>query len=132
VIYVDANIPMYVVGAAHPNKDAAHRLLAQAVRDEVRLVTSTEVFQEILHRYTAIGRSEAIAVAFGLLLDIVDEVYPVDLSDVERARDIVLSTSGLSARDALHLAVMEHHGIQRVMTFDAGFDGWAGVTRWVQ
>jgi len=27
-----------------------------------------------------------------------------------------------SARDALHVAVMEHHGVERILTFDKGFD----------
>jgi predicted nucleic acid-binding protein len=35
----------------------------------------------------------------------------------------------LSARDAVHLAVMEHHGIERIMTFDSGFDAFPGITR---
>ena len=35
----------------------------------------------------------------------------------------------LSSRDALHLAVMQHHGIGRIMSFDAGFDGFPGIAR---
>ena len=50
MIFVDANIPMYVAGAPHPHKDTARRMLVEAVRDEQRLVTSAEVFQEILCR----------------------------------------------------------------------------------
>ena len=48
MIFVDANIPMYLVGADHPNKAGARRLLETAVEDERRLVTSVEVVQEIL------------------------------------------------------------------------------------
>lgn len=36
---------------------------------------------------------------------------------------------GLSARDALHLAVMELHRIEAILSFDAGFDGLPGITR---
>jgi predicted nucleic acid-binding protein len=32
-------------------------------------------------------------------------------------------------RDAVHLAVMEQHGIDRILTFDAGFEGFPGSTR---
>jgi hypothetical protein len=56
-------------------------------------------------------------------------VLAVDLPGVERAKAIVLGHPRLSARDALHLAVMERHGITRIMTFDAGFDGYPGVLR---
>jgi hypothetical protein len=56
-------------------------------------------------------------------------VFPVDRTAVERAKTIVLGTAGLSARDALHLAVMEAHQVNRIMSFDEGFDGFPGVAR---
>src|SRR5262245_34063500 len=51
MILVDSNIPMYLVGAAHPNKDSARSALERAIVDGERLVTDAEVLQEILHRY---------------------------------------------------------------------------------
>jgi uncharacterized protein len=60
---------------------------------------------------------------------VVDEVLPVDGSVVERAKQIVLGYQRLSARDAVHLAIMGKHGIERILTFDSGFDGFPGVTR---
>ena len=33
MIFVDSNIPMYLVGAEHPNKDAARRLLERAIAE---------------------------------------------------------------------------------------------------
>jgi len=128
VIFVDSNIPMYLVGAAHPNKDQARRLLEQAVVEEERLVTDAEVLQEILHRYVAIGRREAIEPAFEVLLGVVDEVLPIDVADVQRARRL-LSSPQLSARDAVHIAVMQRHDIGRILTFDRAFDGVPGLTR---
>jgi hypothetical protein len=64
VIFVDSNVPMYLIGSEHPNKARARQVL---------------------------GR--------------------------------------LSARDALHLAVMARHGVDRIFTFDTGFDDVPGVTR---
>ena len=94
-----------------------------------RLVTDAEVLQEILHRYAAIDRRDAIQPAFDALLGIVDQVLAVDRFIVERAKQIVLGYQQLPARDAVHLAVMEHHGIERIMTFDSGFDAFPGITR---
>jgi predicted nucleic acid-binding protein len=87
------------------------------------------VLQEILHRYVAIDRRDAIQPAFEALLGIVDQVLGIDRVAVERAKEIVLGHRHLSARDAVHLAVMEQHGIDRILTFDSGFDGFPGVTR---
>ena len=129
MIFIDSNVPMYLVGAAHPNKILAQRVLETWIAHDEPLVTDVEVLQEILHRYVAIARREAILPAFEALTGIVDEIFPVDRWDVERGKDIVLSTERLSARDALHVAVMTHHGVKRIISFDEGFEGVPGITR---
>ena len=129
MILVDSNIPMYLVGAPHPHKTDAQRLLESLVSDRQRLVTDAEVLQEILHRYVSINRRETIQPAFDALLRVVDEVLGVDRAAAERAKEIVLGHRRLSARDALHLAIMECHGIERILSFDSGFDGFPGITR---
>lgn len=129
MILVDSNIPMYLVGAEHPNKARARQLLEAATARGDRLVTDAAVLQEILHRYVAIRRPDAIGPAFDALLGVVDEVYPVELEDVQRARRLIATSDGLSARDALHLAVMRRRDIDRVMSFDRGLDGIPGVLR---
>jgi predicted nucleic acid-binding protein len=120
---------MYLVGAPHAHKSDARRLLEKMVSERQSLVTDAEVLQEILHRYVTIDRRDAIQPAFDALIGIVDQVLAVDRSIAERAKQIVLGYRQLSARDAVHIAVMEHHGIEQIMTFDSGFDGFPGITR---
>lgn len=120
---------MYLVGAPHVHKGDAQRLLEKFVSERQRLVTDAEVLQEILHRYAAIQRRDAIQPAFNALLGVVDQVLPIDQVAVERAKQIVLGHIELSARDAVHLAVMEHHGIDRILSFDSGFDQFPGIIR---
>jgi uncharacterized protein len=129
LILIDSNIPMYLVGAAHPHKADAQRLLENLVSTRQRLVTDAEVLQEILHRYIAINRRDAVQPAFDALLGIADQVLPIDRATAERAKEIVLGHPQLSARDAVHLSVMEQHGIERILSFDSGFDGFPGITR---
>ena len=120
---------MYLVGAAHPHKSDAQRRLERLINDRERLVTDAEVLEEILHRYVAIKRLDAIQPAFDAILRIVDELIAIDLAAVEKAKQIVLAYRHLSARDAVHLAVMEQRGISRILSFDSGFDTVPGVTR---
>jgi uncharacterized protein len=129
LIFVDSNIPMYLVGDAHPNKVESQILLERLAVAGQRLVTDAEVLQEILHRYTAINRRDAIGPAFQVLLDIVDDVFAVEKADVLRAAEIAQNRAPFSARDALHIAVMEHQGIQSILSFDADFDRWPGLER---
>ena len=120
---------MYLVGAPHPHKADAQRLLEKLISDRQPLVTDAEVLQEILHRYVAINRRDAIQPAFDALLGIADQVLSVDRSIVVRAKEIVMGHQKMSARDAVHLAVMEQYGIEKILSFDSGFDGFPGITR---
>ena len=51
---------MYLVGSPHPHKADAQRLLENLISNRQRLVTDAEVLQEILYRYVAINRRDAI------------------------------------------------------------------------
>ena len=120
---------MYLIGAPHRLKAESQILVERIVAAGERVVTDAEVLQEILHRYTAIDRRDAIVPAFRVVLDLADEVFPIEKADVLRAGEIVQNPAGLSARDAVHLAVMERQGLTRVLSFDAGFDRWPGLKR---
>ena len=120
---------MYLVGAPHPNKDRASAILTRLVSDREQLVTDVEVYQEILHRYTAIARPGAIDAAFESLDEIADDVLDFGMSEIRVARDIIAAVDGISARDALHMAVMRKAGIDRILSFDRGFDRVPGLER---
>ena len=120
---------MYLVGAAHANKERAIEILANLIRNEKPLITDVEVYQEILHRYTAIGRHDAIDAAFATLDAIADEVLSFGLAEVRAARRLIDLVQGISSRDALHVAVMRQAGASRILSFDRGFDACPGIER---
>lgn len=120
---------MYLVGAAHRHKADARLILETLVAAKQRLVCDAEVVQEILHRYAAIECREAITPAIHVLLGVVDEVFPIERQDVLRAAAIVSGKEKLSARDALHIAIMERYGIHQIFSFDGDFDRWPGLER---
>lgn len=82
-----------------------------------------------MHRYAAIDRREAIAPALRVLLGLVDEVISIDREDVLRASSIVTGPGHPGARDDLHIAVMERHGITTIFSFDKDYDRWPGLSR---
>ena len=120
---------MYLIGAAHPHKTEAQVILERLIAAGERLVTDAEVLQEILHRFTAIERREAIGPALQITLDVVDEVFPIEKAEVLRAGEIAQNRALLSARDAVHIAVMESHSIRSILSFDRDFDRWPGLQR---
>lgn len=129
MIFIDSNIPMYLVGAAHPHKVDAQLILERLIAAGQRLVTDVEALQEILRRYTAINRRDAIGPALQATLEIADEVIAIEKPDVLRAEEIVQNPALMSARDAIHIAVMERHAIRSILSFDGDFDRWPGIER---
>ncbi len=63
------------------------------------------------------------------MLAVLRSKFPITVEDVQRARQILLGTQGISSRDALHLAIMEAHEVSTILSFDRGFDGYPGVSR---
>lgn len=129
MIFVDSNIPMYLIGAAHPHKTDAQILLERLIGAGQRLGTDAEVLQEILHRHTAINKRDAIRPAFQVTFDIIDEIFSIGKPEVLRASEIVQNRAATSARDAVHISVMERHGIRSILSFDSDFDRWPGLER---
>ena len=129
MIFVDSNVPMYIVGAPHPNKDRADALVDQLRANEEELVTDVEVYQEILHRYTATRMPHRIDEAFEVVDDIVDKVFTFEMPEILAARDLLRSVPRIDARDALHLAIMRREGITRIFSYDRGFDNCPGIER---
>jgi predicted nucleic acid-binding protein len=128
-VFIDSNIPMYAAGKPHRNREPCLRFLKRVQSGEIEGSTSTEVLQEILYRYSALRRRDVAAQVYDLFVEICPTVLDVTLADTDLARDLLLEGTGISARDAVHAAVMRNHGIDRIATFDVGFDDVSGITR---
>ena len=129
MIFIDSNVPVYLVGVSHPNRERAIEIVTQLVREREHLITDVEVYQEILRRYTAINRHDAIDAAFRTLDAIANEVLSFGLAEVRAARRLISLVPRVSSRDALHVAVMRQAGASRILSFDRGFDSCPGIER---
>lgn len=128
-VFIDSNIPMYVAGREHPNREPARVLLDKVRMGKVDACTSTEVLREILYRYASLGRLDLAREVYDLFVEICPVVHSVTLADTDRARDLLCGTPGISARDAVHAAVMLNNGVEWIATFDKGFDELGGIRR---
>lgn len=118
-VFIDSNIPMYVAGRDHPCREPARRFLERVREGEIEGCTSTEVLQEILYRYCALRRVDLARKVYELFVQVCPVVLPVTLADTDRAKDLLGDGKGLSARDAIHVAVMLNNDVSSIATFDA-------------
>ena len=52
--FIDANVPIYAAGRAHPLKGPCIQVLLLAAEHPQSFLTDAEVLQEMLHRYLAL------------------------------------------------------------------------------
>ena len=120
---------MYVAGKEHPHREPARRLLAKIQRGQIEGFTSVEVLQEILYRYTALQKRDLARAVYDTFVQICPIVLGVTLAETDLALNLLGEVDGVSARDAIHAAVMIKNDLEWIASFDKGFDGVPGVRR---
>lgn len=122
---------MYAAGSAHRAKEPSAILIHRVARGEVEAAIDAEVLQEILHRYWAIGRAADGSVVYQLARQAVPDTIAITAQIADRARDLLLGFPTLSARDALHTAVVLHHNLNGICSYDSDFDRVASLKRYL-
>lgn len=128
---LDTAVPMYAAGTPHPYRDACQWVMTEIASGRMQVVIDAEVIQEILHRYGALGRfPDAVSMARDLMT-LVPVILPVAAADMQIAVTLFQQYAplGVRARDAIHAAVMQNHGLVQIISSDAHFDLIAGLTR---
>ncbi|MEO8470527.1 MAG: type II toxin-antitoxin system VapC family toxin [Chloroflexota bacterium] len=128
-VFIDTAIVMYAGGADHPMRQPCQRLLARVADGTLDAVTSVEVIQEILHRFTAIRRPEIGAAMARDALDLFAPVLPVTHAVMRRMPELIEAHPTLSARDLVHVATCLQEGIADIVSPDRGFDSVPGIRR---
>ena len=127
--FLDTNIIMYAVGKDHPYRQPCRAALEQVERDEIDVVTSVEVLQEVLHRYYSLNRPDLAELAYRSLEKDCEQILPVNKADLDRAFDLLKIHPDIRCRDAVHAAVMLNNGLTHILSTDTHFDHIAGITR---
>lgn len=127
-IFIDTNIFMYAIGASHPNKAPCEQLVRACTTGEIEPLINTEVLQEILYRYTAIGKPAIGFQLFDLMIDTMPTIWPVERADMVLARRLQ-ERHRLPLRDALHLATMQRYRVRQIYSYDRDFDELPGIRR---
>ncbi|MGH3443048.1 MAG: type II toxin-antitoxin system VapC family toxin [Nitriliruptorales bacterium] len=121
-VFIDTAVIMYAAGRDHPLRDPSREILRAVVADELDGVTSAEVIQEILHRFTARSEPDVGANLARHALDVFAPVLPVTDAVMRRMPDLIGAHPGLSARDLVHVATCLEEGIDTIVSPDRGLE----------
>jgi uncharacterized protein len=128
-VFIDTAIVMYASGTEHPLREPCQRLLEEVADGRLEAVTSVEVVQEILHRFTALRRPGVGATMAQATLDLFAPVLPITHAVMRRMPDLIERYPGLAARDLVHVATCLEEGIADIVSPDRGFDSVPEINR---
>ena len=131
IFFLDVNVPMYAAGEDHPYKTSCVWLMTEIAEGRIPVAIDTEIIQEVLYRYGAIGHWQIGATMATNLLDVVPTVYPVLVADVRKAVELFkqYAKRGVKARDLIHVAVMLNNELTKIISTDVHFDRVEGIAR---
>ena len=120
---------MYAAGTDHPNKAPAVAFLNRVAAGQVDAVIDAEALQEILHRYRALHRWAEGERVFELARGIFPDVLAITAEVMDEACRILSLDQSLTARDAVHAAVVAVYALEGICSFDKDFDRIPGCPR---
>ena len=120
---------MYAAGAKHSHKAPSVALLESIADGRTAAALDAETLQEIAHRYRALDRWPEGRKLYDLTRTLFPDVIPVTGEVLDRAGVLLDEYPQLMARDALHAAVIELHGLEGICSYDRDFDQVRGLRR---
>jgi predicted nucleic acid-binding protein len=128
-VFIDTSVVMYAAGVEHPLRGPCVGILDRISAGTLDGVTSTEVVQEIVHRYLSIRRYEDASRVAVRVLDMFAPVLPITHALMRRVPELAGRYPRLAARDLVHVATCIHEGITEIVSTDRGFDEVAELRR---
>jgi predicted nucleic acid-binding protein len=129
-IHIDANVPIYAAGRPHPLKGPCQQVIRIVAASPGAFSTDAEVLQELLHYYLAghnWAHGQVVFRAFSAVM--AGRVEAILDVDVTHAAGLAQTYARLSARDLLHVALMQRIGAAHIVSADQDFDAVPGIHR---
>ena len=126
---IDTNVFVYAVGKPDPYRQPCRKIMQALLKGGHQYLTDAEVLQEILHVYGKRGSREQGVELTETLIDAELHIIPIGTAEIAAAVQLFREYPRVGARDAVHAAVVQLHGLEGVVSADRGFDVIRGVTR---
>lgn len=127
--FIDTAIIMYAAGGEHPLRAPSRNILQRIGDGDLDGVVSVEVIQEIVHRFTRIGRSGIGQAQAIEAMDLFAPVLPITHALMRRVPELAARYPRLDSRGVVHVATCIHEGISEMISPDLAFDQVAEVRR---
>jgi predicted nucleic acid-binding protein len=129
IAFIDTNIVIYSAGESSLFKKPCLRIIESIAKDEIKGISSVEVYQEVLHWYHSKQLTSAGIKLIEYIDTLISDVLPVTKADVKIAMHLLKAHKNIKCRDAIHAAVMISNNIKYIYSTDSHFDCIDGIER---
>lgn len=120
-LYLDTNIFIYLADKSSSFNKSCRQLIKYLQKNHIRINTSTETFQEIIH-YAKNTKQLSTGITIAeKLLQLVDGIYSVDKTTIEIYLEYVKKYENAKSRDIIHLSVCLENNIGEIISLDKEF-----------
>ncbi len=130
MLLLDANIPIYAEGREHIYRIPCRSILEQTKTWPHRYTIDVEALQEVLYVYSSRGELETGTGIIERLMACLPSIISITAAEITIAMRLMAETRNLSARDAIHAAVVIGHGLEGIVSADQDFDRVLGLRRY--
>ena len=124
-VFLDASVLLLALGGESVVKRTSMQLIAVATEGRCALHLSVEAVQEVVfHRMRRTDRARALLQ--GREIAALAVVHPFD-EDVLRRSLLLVETTAIRGRDAVHAATAMAHGFDAIVTTDRDFETVPGL-----
>lgn len=124
-LFIDSGIVLYALGEPSDLRTSCTAIVTAAAEGRCTLHLSVEAVQEVVfHRMRRSSRREALASGRELISLAV--VHPFD-ADVLRRSLLLVESSPIRGRDAVHAATAQAHGFDAIVSADRDFASVPGL-----
>ena len=131
MILLDSDIFLYAAGRPSAWRDPCQGVLRRLVEEEPGLVSRTDaaVLRELLEHGRAVGAPATGRALFDAVAALGIPILPLGEQEMRRGREILDEMPAMDTRVAAHAGIMRANGIERVLSYDEGFDAVPGIER---
>ena len=128
---LDADVCLYAAMPASTAHPACAWVMREIAYRRLNAAIDVEVIREILSRLGRVGQWDKAYVLVESLLQIVPIHYPVNARDIRLAATLarMQETQRLRLSGCIHLAIMQHHGLNVILSMDTAYDAFPEITR---
>lgn len=122
VYFIDTSIFMYAAGKNHPLKKPCVKILESLAHGKIEGISDCEVIQEILYRYSRIGKRDSGIKLSQEVMKSMPSLLPIEKEDVWLAGNLLESYPSIEARDAIPMGIMLNRNLHLIISADKHFD----------